>query len=133
MSYGVEKLYELLNDPTITTLLDTYTDGASNTLPAIFYDEVIPSNVPDSVQKTINFYRASPIDGGLEYLDIGYTVNCRGAIKLDAENIQKAVFDIVNRYNKDTYFLKASILPNISPANDRDNYNAPLEVQIKTK
>lgn len=125
----------LYNNATVTALLSTYTDYNSVTKYAIFNDNVIPKWAQQyDLPKTINYYSISPVDGGLNYGDIQYSISCRANEKYDAQLIQKAVFDVLNRKASNTTgFFICSALPVIEPVDSTDNYNAPVEVRIKTK
>jgi hypothetical protein len=102
---------------------------------AIFPEPVIPTwATKDLVPKTINYFMISPIDGALSYGDVTYNISCRANSLYDAQLIQKAVFDAMNRaYSNTTGFFVCNVLPPLEPRDKTDNYNAPLEVRIKTK
>ena len=130
-SFGSEKIQAILKgDSTLTTLLDTFTIG-SNTYPAIFFDEVIPDTF--SGTDVVNFYRNTPVDNTLDYTDTIYTINCRSNKRSTAESIQAAVKDALNRKNplSGRGIFICSALPIIPPADERDQYNAPIEARIK--
>jgi hypothetical protein len=127
MSYGQAELYTLLTDSTITDLLTQGEDG-------IFYDTVIPLNVGGvtvgAEDSTINYYRVGPVNGGLDYLDVDYSINCRAPTQKEAEDIAVAVKAVVNRRYGNGYGFRVSALPVIPPFNDVDLYNAPLDVKV---
>lgn len=129
MSAGQSQLYSLLADATITALLTEGEDG-------IFYDTVLPNYYTDGSElqtsdSTILYYRVSPINGGLDYLDTDYSVNCRAATQSEAEDLAEAVKAIVNRnFTIEGYGFRASILPTIAPLDSTDNYNTPLDVKV---
>ncbi|GAG03676.1 unnamed protein product, partial [marine sediment metagenome] len=110
-------------------------DSSTNTdIPCIFANNVLPDWLESSITKTINYYRVTPINGGLEYGQLSYSVSCRANNSPDAETIQEAVFDALNRQQSSTDgFFICTALPVIPPADSTDNYNAPVEVQIKTR
>ena len=125
--YGSDKIYALLvANSTLTALLDTFAGS-----PAIFDDPVIPDSFTGN--EVINLYRATPVDNTLSYTDALFTVNCRGKKKTTAESIQTAVKNALNRKNplSGRGILITSALPTIPPRDERDDYNAPVEVRIK--
>ena len=128
MSFGSDKIAEIIyNTGAITTLVDTY-----KTKPAIWFDNIAPE--PYKGNDYITYYRAVPVNGGLNYGDYKYTINCRSNTSLGAENIQGAVYTAFNRVNPTTgrgLFICAA-LPTIPTRDSRDDYNAPIEVQFKT-
>lgn len=121
MSYGQSQLHTLLTDSTITTLL---TDGASG----VWYDNVIPDETTGPQESTINYYRIAPVNGGMEYMQTSYSVNCRAESMADAEALATAVHAKVNRYSSGGYHFISSVLSTIPPIDLTDNYNAPIEV-----
>lgn len=123
MSYGQAELNTLLNDSSVTSLL---TDTSY-----VFYDVVVPDEVVGAKNKTINYYRVSPVIAGLEYMQVSYTVNCRAFTMGEAETIQRAVLDVVNRHSQDSVFFVCEVLPTINKADQTDNYNAIVEVTAK--
>lgn len=123
MSYGREELYGLLTDSSVTDLL---TDGVGG----IWYSTVLP-NTTDTGDSTINYYRSTAVEGGLNYLRADYSVNCRADTMAKAEAIARAVFDVVNRHYNDSVYFVCSVLGVISPQDETDVYNAPVEVVTK--
>ena len=121
MSYAQSQLHTLLSDATITALL---TDGASG----IWYDTVIPDETTETQDATINYYRIAPVDGGMEYMQTSYSINCRAGSMADAEAIATAVHAKVNRYSSGGYHFISSVLSTIPPLDLTDNYNAPIEI-----
>lgn len=121
MSYARTQLHSLLTDASITALL---TDGASG----IWYGNVIPDNTTESQDSTINYYRTAPINGGMEYMQTSYSINCRAGKIEDAEAIASAVHAKVNRYSSGGYHFISSILSTIPPIDLTDNFNAPIEI-----
>lgn len=123
MSNGQASLHSILIDSSITT---TLTSGANG----IWYDVVIPHSV-GAQDTTINYYRVSPLQGGLHYLDADYSVNCRAPSMQGAETIASAVKDVVDKNATiDGCFFRVSVLPVIKPQDKTDNYNAPLDVKV---
>jgi len=125
----------LLADSSVTSLLSTFVDSNTVTQYAIFNDGVMPKWATElSLPNTINYYRIGSVDGGLEYGDVRYSISCRGDELQDAEDIQYAVYTALNRHLSSlTGFFICTALPTISPKDSTDNYNAPIEVRIKTK
>jgi len=121
----------ILGEPAITALLDTFTDDTSNVFFASFNDKLIPTDFEG--HNTINFYKSSNLDGGLEYTDLLWILNCRGINYQDASILQDTVFTTFNRYNKENYFFICNKIPVISPSDSTDNYNAPVEVRLRNK
>ena len=122
MSYGQSQLHTLLSDASITALL---TDGASG----IWYDYVIPDELTESQDSTINYYRIAPVNTAEVTMFTGYSINCRAGSMAAAEAIATAVKDIVNPYYSGGYSFKVSVLSVIPPIDPTDNYNAPLDVK----
>ena len=124
-----DKLY---NDPGIQALVDTFKDNNDVTRYGIFNDKVRPKWFTGD--NCITYYRLAPVDGGLEYGDYMYTVNCRARTMTEAEDLQIAVFNALNRRSSsDDGFIVCSALPVISPIDSTDNYNAPIEAHLKTR
>ena len=121
MSYAQSQLHTLLSDASITALL---TDGASG----IWYDLVVPDELTDSQEATINYYRIAPVNGGMEYMQTSYSVNCRAGSMAAAEALAAAVHAVVNRYSSGGYHFISSVLSTIPPIDLTDNYNAPVEI-----
>lgn len=121
MSYAQSQLHTLLSDASITALL---TDGASG----IWYDNVIPDETTETQDATINYYRIAPVDGGMEYMQTSYSINCRAGSMAGAEAIAAAVHAKVNRYSSGGYHFISSVLSTIPPLDLTDNYNAPIEI-----
>lgn len=132
MSYGRAQLDALLNDSSVTDLITQGTNG-------IFYDTVVPNKYPavggdvGATDSTINYYRVSPVDGGLNMLQTTYSINCRASVMADAEAIVSAIFDVVNRHSNDSVYFVCSVLGVITPADETDVYNAPVEVTTKSR
>jgi hypothetical protein len=130
MSYGQAQLSALLNDASVTALITQGTNG-------IFYDTVVPSKYPvvggdvGATDSTINYYRVAPVNAGLNYMQVSYSVNCRAAVMADAEAIARAVLDVVNRHYSGSHNFVASVLAVIPPADTTDIYNAPVEIVAK--
>ena len=128
MSYGQAELYTLLTDSTITDLLTQGEDG-------IFYDTVVPDNVGGvtvgAEDSTINYYRISPVDGGIKYLSVGYSINCMAQTMAESEAIARAVYEVVNRHSNGSVYFWCQVLPVIPPISDIDNYNSLVEVLAK--
>lgn len=126
MSYGQLQLNNILEGASVTALL---TAGASG----IWYDTVIPDETSGAQDATINYYRSAPVNGGLEYMDTSYSVNCRAGTQAEAEAIATAAHALVNRYSSGGYHFISEILSVIPPLDLTDNYNAPLEVHARAR
>jgi len=124
MSYGRAQLHTLLSDSTVTDLL---TDGVSG----IWYDTVIPDEVTGPNEATINYYRISPVNGGLNYMQVEYSVNCRAGSMAASETLARAVFDVLNRHSEDSVYFVTSVMATIPPVDLTDNYNSPIEAIAK--
>lgn len=122
----MSQLQTLLSDASITALL---TDGSLG----IWYDTVIPDETTDPRDATINYYRIAPVDGGLEYMQTAYSVNCRAGSMEAAEEIATAVHAVVNRYSSGGYHFISSVLSTIPPIDLTDNYNAPVEIKSRAR
>ena len=128
---SVDIYTRLINDTNVTTLLDT--DGSD---PLIYNDRVLPVKMAGN--KAINIYQTGNMSGGLEYIDINFTVNCWGGSLAttsggytNAITIQNAVFTSLNRLNKNGYFFVCDIFPPIPPQDKSENYNAPIGVRVR--
>jgi len=122
MSYGQAELHTLLTDSSITALVDS--DN-------IYYDTVVPDEDVSADTPTINYYRVGLVDGGLNYMQTTYSVNCRNVSQATAEAVARAVFDVLNRHESSSVFFVVSVLPVIPPADPTDVYNSPVEVTAK--
>lgn len=126
MSYGQVELDGLLNDASITALLSDPD--------YIYYDNVAPSaesGGPGAEESYINYYRVVPVDARLNYMQSGFSVNCRGASMAEVEAISRAVVDVVNRHSNDSVNFGCQVLATIPPSSPVDNYNSPVEVTAK--
>ena len=76
MAWEASRISQVLyNNSNVTDLLSTFVAEDTNTYFCIFDNEVVPEEYKkDSYPKTINFYRNSPIDGGLNYGDVIYFI-----------------------------------------------------------
>ena len=133
----------IYNDSTVQGLVDTWTQS-STTYYMIFDLILLPEfrngdsgRVEiDVKKKTINHFSVSTESGGSEVIDVLRQVSCRAYTQQDAEAIQNAVFNSLNRVKSSdgaAFFVanKDAVIP---PIDDTDNYNAPLTVRtIKTR
>lgn len=119
-------IYNALNVSGITALLGTY-----KTKTAIFSDALIPQDC--TAEKTINFYASAPYSGVVEYSELIYTINCRAKTMKDSQTIAAAVRTAINRVSGIDYYITVDIIPTIPPADDRDNYNTPVEAKLKKR
>lgn len=125
--FGSTEMYEALNVAGIYNLLDEF-----NGDPAIF-DDVIISRDMDVGAKTINFYRTSARPCGVDYEIYNYTINCRAQTQGEAQTIANAVIENINRIVISDYNIVCTLLAVIPPADERDNYNCPIEAVIKLR
>jgi len=123
--FGSSEMYTALNITDITSLLDTYASS-----PALFSDDLLPQDF-GADKKSINYYRVGLYDGGLEYSNYSYSINCRAKSKTESETIAQAVKDGINRTSYSDYFIVVNVLQTIPPIDDTDSYNTPLETTIK--
>lgn len=122
---GSDDLYDALNVSDITDLLGTYKTGK-----ALFSDNRIPANC--DVDATINFYMDAPWRD-TEYQEYRYTINCREKTYQKSRSIMDAVITEINRKAYSDYYIFCSVLATIPPADDRDNYNTPIQAIIKKR
>lgn len=134
----------LNNDATVQAAIDSFIyDSVEYYM--IFNDVLLPPNVLTGTPaakvnealttdtKTIMFYNAAPISGGLPYVDTNYTISCRAKTYSLSETIQLACYDALNRVKSSdgcSYFV-ATIEQIIPPRDDNDNYNAVLTVKSR--
>lgn len=120
------RLYAALNVAGITTLLDDYGTGH-----ALFYANVAPSDYTGSA--FINYYQIGSLNCA-DSAPIGrFSVNCRAATESEATTIAHAVVTAVNRVSYGDYYISCSIEQVITPADDTDIFNAPIELTIKQR
>lgn len=124
MSFGGSELYALLNVSSITSLLTNSS--------YLYRARVIPDGVPSNA-KTINFYRSTPVDSRVHYMQTTWSINCRAATEGEALTIAEAVFDLLAAgANSDRYFMPVMLSP-IPPLDDTDTFNVPVEVDSRGK
>ena len=126
MNAGTAKIYTALNKTSITNLLDSYLTGK-----ALFAEALMPEAFTGS--KSINFYMIASFNGGLEYKEYTYSISCRAATQGEAQTIAEAVFDEINRTSFGDHYMVCRVNPVIPPRDERDNYNVPVEVTLKTR
>lgn len=124
--FNSEDIYTALNVSDITDLLDTYVST-----PALWEATRIPQSFTGT--ESINYYMSGTANGGLEYGDYVYSINCRSATEAGVKIIAQAVYDEINRGIYSDYSIKISVLPIIPPADDTDLYNIPIEAVILSK
>jgi len=130
MSFGQTEIYNALNQADITGLLDTFKIGTT-THRALFADPVIPTIFTGN--KSINFYRLSPSNMANNYGEYIYTANCRAQTQGESIAIAKAVIDKINRANFPDCFITCSVGVLLSPMDETDNYNCPVEITLKKR
>lgn len=126
MSFNSLKMYNALNQASITDLLDTV-----STVKGLFDGRVIPEFFTS--YKTINFYLTSPYSGSLEWEQYIYSVNCRAETDGESREIAEAVFNALNRADFSDYHTNCEVLPTLPPQDDTDVFNTPVEVLLKTR
>lgn len=126
---GSEVMIALLHpsSPSIAASVDTYKGT-----PAIFFDNQIPQEIPVN-GKTINFNLSTPTGDTSEIPIYRYIMSCRAGTLEAAAWISNNVVNEINRRSYGNFVLYASFLPTVPPANERDNYNSPLEVTSVNK
>lgn len=124
--FGSDQLYDALNISAITDLLDGFLTGKG-----LFSDNLIPQSF--SGTESINFYMVSPYNGGLNYNDYSYSINCRSNTYSGSRAIAEAVKTGINRVSYSTYYIVLSVLSTIPPQDETDVYNTPIEVTIKSR
>jgi hypothetical protein len=129
---GATEIYTALNVASITSLIDTYTNQEGTEYPAIFEDNIIPSDLELS-KKTINFYRSTFTDMARDLEQYTYTINCRAGTYKESDAIADAVITVLNRVGTSSVFTTCKLMTVIPPFDVRDNYNTPIECIIKMK
>lgn len=120
-----------LNVSAIMSLLDTYYDDVTNTLlPALWASNEIPEVFDAENQKSINFFRVTPINNTIEYGQSDYQASCRAKKEADSITIAAAVVNEINRKNYSGYTLKTSMSIAIPPEDETDNWNTPVTITI---
>ena len=130
----------LYSDSTIQGLVSTYVKD-STTMYAIFNSPLIASDITtdtgiknfDVSDTTINHYNVTPLDDSILLTDVVRSISCRAYTAQDAETLQTAVKDALNRKRVNDSFFVCSRLSIIPPADESDNFNAPVEVKILNK
>lgn len=124
--YGADYIHSTLSNAAAVTAI----------VSASIYEGLkVPST--DSSTETINFYRTGPFNGGLEYFESRYSIDCRASDYLTSRNLASEAFTALNRdldtVNSKRYFAVCSILATIPPVNETDVYNTPVEAYIRRK
>ena len=79
----------------------------------------------------INYYRIGPVNGGMDHLELDYSINCRAVRMSDADDLAQAVYAHINRnLTIDGYAFRVEIQQTLQPGTPVDVYNAPLEVHV---
>ena len=111
----------LSGDSTVTDITST----------RIFASPVIPQGTK---LPAASMYLSATTSGGLEIGNYSNTVNCFADTYNEAEDLQDAVFEALNRSSGDngTFFLcgKQIVIP---PSNTGGEYNAPVEVLTRQR
>jgi hypothetical protein len=116
---------KLLLDPSVTDLVGEY-----ESLPAIFDSPLVPEKYLDPA---ISMYLTTPVDGGLNYGSYNNTVNCFSKTYKEAQSIQDAVYQALNRKSYDGSFFRCSKQVIIPPQETGGDYNAPVEVLVRSE
>lgn len=142
MAAGSLQMQSLLyNDSGVQSAVDGWTEGTVS-MYMVFNDILLPELVKDDSgdidldisKKTINHFAVTSEGIGNKAIQVNRQVSCRADNITDAEAIQDAAFTALNRVKSSdgiAYFV-ANKMPVIRPNDSTDNYNAPLEVIIKT-
>jgi hypothetical protein len=118
-------IYEILSiDTSVTSLLSSFTVGAT-TYPAIFNNQVIPTQFQD-LEKTIQIFPVSSFGSG-DYRPQTFQVSCRSTSEAKAIEIAQKVYDALNRVFYDGY-MQAVIQP---PAYEDYHWLCPVEVNYR--
>ena len=139
MTYENQIQSLLYNDTTIQSLVSNWLISTVETY-AIFNADLIPNNITTDTDTinltvddtTINHYRSGNINGGEIIRFTAQTVNCRSKNEYDAIALQERVHTVLNRVEVERGYFKSIMLPAISPADDTDNFNCPLEIRVTT-
>ena len=130
----------LYNDPTIQGLVSKWV-YSSTTYYMVFSGSLLPDKVttdsgnlkPDVRETTVNHYRSGVVDGSSMVTNTSYSIACRAYNESDALALQQACYSALNRVksNDGKWFFVASKLQVITPADNTDNYNAQVELNVK--
>ena len=139
-NYQTDLHTTIYNDATIQSLVSSYVKSTVTEY-AVFNSNLIPSDIStdsglknfDVSDTTINHYTVTPQDDSIPLTDLTRSVSCRAYTYEDAETLQTAVSDALNRKRVNDSFFVCSRLSIIPPADESDNYNAPVEVKILNK
>jgi len=130
----------IYNDATVQSLVSKWVKS-STTYYMVFNGSLLPDNVstdtgnysPKVEDTTVNHYRSGIINGGSMVINTSYSLACRAYTESDAMALQQACYSALNRVRSDDgkYFFVASKLQVITPADNTDNYNAQVELNVK--
>jgi hypothetical protein len=140
MSYEADIQTTLYNDAILQGLLASWV-YSSETFYAVFNSNVIPNNLQsdsgavnlDVKDSTINHYQTGTIDGGKRVIDTTHSLSCRASTYTKAKDLANAAKEALNRNRVNDSFFVCSLLSVIPPADETDNFNAPVEVKILNK
>ena len=137
----------LYNDATLQGLLSSFTLSATDYY-MCFSGSVLPKTVnTDSgtqelkiYDSTVNHYRSGSTGGGTVYLNTTHSISCR-AYDIDtplgedkARQIQQACYAALGGTSgliSGGYQFVPTKLPTIKPADDNDNWNAPIDIVVR--
>lgn len=126
--FGLTNINAALNVAAITNLLTTYMTGK-----ALFDSTIIPQDLAIDAT-SINFYLVAPTNNA-DYSEYNVSINCRSGSYAGSLTLAYTVHEALHRHSSSDggYFLKMSVLPTISPADNTDNFNTPIEAIIKER
>lgn len=118
----------LLDDTAVVAAVDTV-----GTDPCIAVDNRAP-RAWDAKDITITIYSVGVMDDRLNYSDQPWTANCRAATYEDSQDLAALVVAALNRKSHDIEgVFYCQRLATIQPADKDDNYNSPVEIQVKRR
>jgi len=122
-----EIMATILDKASINALLSNYDSRKT-----IYEDVLIPKDVP-ATYTTINYYVSGTVDEGVDFYQAEWSINCRAESYSKSNILAQTVSNEINRISGDGFSSTVIFFPTISPADDTDNYNTPLQVTLKTR
>ena len=118
---------ELNNNTNITDLLDSFNSDFM-----IENSEVCP-NSWELEKSTLNYYETNR-DNYSKYDDITFTTNCRAFKYVDSKNIAEVIKTELHEKTVDNYIFTVVLLGStLKPADERDNYNTIIDINVRQK
>lgn len=118
----------LIDDAAVVAAVDKI-----GTDPCIAVDSRAP-RAWSAADKTIMIYSIGVFDDRLDYSDQPWTINCRAATYEDSQDLAELVKAALNRKSHDIEgVFYCQRLATIQPADKADNYNSPVEIQVKRR